>query len=73
MQISLGVTALAAFVSTVRLQLGYQVGAHVQAQSLALPLVATKFCSRPEAPLPRDLFFSQWRQLAGAHLQGSGV
>ena len=65
----LSVTALAPFVAVVRLQLGYQAGPHTQAQSLVLPLVATKFCSPPQALLPRDLFFSQWRTLAGAKLQ----
>ena len=63
---SLNVTALAPFVATVQLQLGYQVGPHVHSQNLALPVSTTKFCSPPDAPLPRDVFFSQWRTLPGA-------
>jgi len=44
----------------------HQVEAHAVGQSLALPVAVTKFCSPPDAPLPRDLFFSQWRALGGA-------
>ena len=68
MQIPLNVTAMAPFVAEPRLQLGYQVEGHAVEQSLALPVAVTKFCSPPDAPLPRDLFFSQWRALAGASL-----
>ena len=65
-QIPLNVTATAPFVAEPRLQLGYQVEGHAVGQSLALPVAVTKFCSPPDAPLPRDLFFSQWRALGGA-------
>ncbi len=65
-QIPLNVTAIAPFVAEPRLQLGYQVEGHAVGQSLALPVAVTKFCSPPDAPLPRDLFFSQWRALGGA-------
>ena len=64
-QVSLSVAALAPWVAPARLQLGYQLGGHTVAHTLPLPLVATKFCSPPAAPLPRELFFLQWRQLAG--------
>ena len=65
-QIPLNITAMAPFVAEPRLQLGYQVEGHGVGRSLALPVALTKFCSPPDAPLPRDLFFSQWRALAGA-------
>ena len=64
---------MAPFVAEPRLQLGYQVDAHSVGQSLALPVAVTRFCSPPDAPLPRDLFFSQWRALVGAFTRRHGV
>ena len=66
LQASPAMVALASTAPTLVLVLCCQVEGHAVGQSLALPVAVTKFCSPPDAPLPRDLFFSQWRALAGA-------
>ncbi len=63
---ALAVTALAPFRDPPRLQLGYSLSPGVGAsESLALPVVATKFVVPPAEAPPAELFFQRWRALPG--------
>ncbi len=60
------VACVAPFTAPPRLQLGYARGGQALSRSLALPVVVSKFCTPPDAPVPREAFFQRWRALPGA-------
>ena len=65
-QVPLMVACVAPFDTPPRLQLGYACGTQALNRSLALPVVAAKFCTPPDAAVPRETFFQRWRALPGA-------
>ena len=65
MQVTVNVTCTAPFLQSPNLQLGYTAGGQSCSQNLPLPITTTKFVTPPDAPIPRDAFFSRWRALAG--------
>ena len=65
-QVPLMVACVAPFATPPRLQLGDACGAQALNRSLALPMVAVKFCTPPDAAVPRETFFQRWRALPGA-------
>lgn len=65
MQVPLMVACTAPFLSAPRVQLGYTLGKQVVSQSLALPVITPKFCTPPDASVPREAFFQRWRTLEG--------
>ena len=60
------ITCTAPFLAAPRVQLGYGLGRQVVSQSLALPVIAPKFCPPPDSAVPREAFFQRWRTLEGA-------
>ena len=66
MQVPLVVACIGPFVTPPRLQLGYILGGAQLATTLALPIVLSKFCTPPDAPVPREVFFTRWRTLQGS-------
>ena len=62
------VACTAPFLSAPRVQIGYALGGQVVNQNLALPVITPKFCTPPDAVVPREAFFQRWRALEGAHL-----
>lgn len=65
-QIPLVVLCHGPFLLSPPLQIGYALEDQVMNQTLALPVVVTKFCVPPEATVPQDAFFARWRALSGA-------
>ena len=65
LQVTVTVTCTAPFLQSPKLQLGYTSGGQSCSQNLPLPITTTKFVTPPDAPIPRDAFFSRWRALAG--------
>eukprot|EP00884_Botryococcus_braunii_P018832 jgi/Botrbrau1/5632/Bobra.55_1s0021.1 len=64
-QIPLLVACQGPFLLSPPLQVSYAMGEQTMNQTLALPIVVTKFCIPPEVPVPRDAFFARWRALSG--------
>lgn len=60
------VACTAPFLSAPRMQLGYTLGRQVVNQNLPLPVITPKFCTPPDASVPREAFFQRWRTLEGA-------
>ena len=65
LQVPLMVACTAPFLAGPRVQLGYTLGAQAVSQSLALPVIAPKFCTPPDSAVPREAFFQRWRTLEG--------
>lgn len=65
-QVQVMAACLAPFLAAPRIHLGYSLDGHTMSQSLPLPVVVTKFCTPPEAAVPREAFFQRWRALNGA-------
>ena len=65
LQVPLTVACTAPFLAGPRVQLGYVLGGQTVSQSLALPVIAPKFCTPPDSAVPRDAFFQRWRILEG--------
>ncbi len=65
MQVPLLVACIAPFLSAPRVQIGYGLAGQVVNQSLALPVITPKFCTPPDAAVPREAFFQRWRALEG--------
>lgn len=61
------VSCTAPFLSAPRVQIGYALGGQVVNQNLALPVITPKFCTPPDAAVPREAFFQRWRALEGAN------
>ena len=64
-QVPLMVACTAPFLSAPRVQIGYALGGRAVSQSLALPVIAPKFCTPPDASVPPEAFFQRWRTLEG--------
>lgn len=65
LQVPLMVACTAPFLAGPRVQLGYVLGGQMVSQSLALPVIAPKFCTPPDSAVPREAFFQRWRTLEG--------
>ncbi|CAK0759184.1 hypothetical protein CVIRNUC_002678 [Coccomyxa viridis] len=68
-QVPLMVACTAPFLAGPRVQLGYVLGGQMVSQSLALPVIAPKFCTPPDSAVPREAFFQRWRTLEGPPLK----
>ena len=64
--VPLMVACVAPFATQPPLQLGYACGAQALNRSLALPVVAVKICTPPDAAVPRETLFQRWRALPSA-------
>ena len=64
-QVALKVTCVSSFPDVPHLQLSYSLQGQQVAQNLMLPIVVAKFCTPPDNPVPKDVFFSRWRAIAG--------
>ena len=65
LQVSLSVACVSAFLSVPKVQLSYSCAGQTVAQNLTLPLVVPKFCTPPDNPVPKEVFFGRWRSLTG--------
>lgn len=65
MQVALKVTCVSSFPDVPHLQLSYSQQGQQVAQNLMLPIVVSKFCTPPDNPVPKEVFFSRWRAIAG--------
>lgn len=65
MQVALKVTCVSSFPDVPHLQLSYSLQGQQVAQNLMLPIVVAKFCTPPDNPVPKDVFFTRWRAIAG--------
>jgi hypothetical protein len=65
-QVPLVVACVAPFLAGPRAQIGYSMRGRTVSQSLALPVVAPKFCTPPDAPVAKEAFFQRWRAVEGA-------
>ena len=65
-QVPLMVACIAPFLAGPRAQIGYSLGGRSVSQNLALPIVAPKFCTPPDAPVAKEAFFQRWRAVEGA-------
>ena len=65
LQVALKVTCVSSFPDVPHLQLSYSIQGQQVAQNLMLPIVVSKFCTPPDNPVPKDVFFSRWRAIAG--------
>lgn len=65
MQVALKVTCISSFPDVPHLQLSYSQHNQQVAQNLMLPIVVSKFCTPPDNPVPKEVFFSRWRAIAG--------
>lgn len=61
------VACVAPFLAAPQVQIGYTIGKQTVNQNLQLPLVVAKFCTPPDAPVPKEAFFQRWRSLEGTH------
>ncbi|BDA41202.1 AP-2 complex subunit alpha-1 [Coccomyxa sp. Obi] len=68
-QVPLMVACIAPFLAGPRAQIGYSIGGQTVSQNLALPAVAAKFCTPPEAPVAKEAFFQRWRAVEGPPLK----
>ena len=69
-------TCVSSFPDVPHLQLSYSLQGQQVAQNLMLPIVVSKFCTPPDNPVPKDVFFSRWRAIAGqllAHCSPDGM
>eukprot|EP00891_Asterochloris_glomerata_P007006 jgi/Astpho2/7006/fgenesh1_pm.00107_%23_19_t len=64
-QVPLSVACVSAFLSVPKVQLSYSCAGQTVAQNLTLPLVVPKFCTPPDNPVPKEVFFGRWRSLTG--------
>ncbi|KAL3140296.1 hypothetical protein ABBQ38_004564 [Trebouxia sp. C0009 RCD-2024] len=64
-QVALKVTCVSSFPDVPHLQLSYSQQGQQVAQNLMLPIVVSKFCTPPDNPVPKEVFFSRWRAIAG--------
>lgn len=64
-QVPLMVACVAPFLAAPRVQIGYSLGGQIVNQNLALPAVASKFCTPPDAPVAKEAFFQRWRAVEG--------
>lgn len=62
---ALKVTCVSSFPDVPHLQLSYSQHNQQVAQNLMLPIVVSKFCTPPDNPVPKEVFFSRWRAIAG--------
>ncbi len=60
------VACIAPFLAGPRAQIGYSLGGRSVSENLALPIVAPKFCTPPDAPVAKEAFFQRWRAVEGA-------
>lgn len=67
-QVALKVTCISSFPDVPHLQLSYSQQGQQVAQNLMLPIVVSKFCTPPDNPVPKEVFFSRWRAIAGLAL-----
>lgn len=58
-------TCVSSFPDVPHLQLSYSQQGQQVAQNLMLPIVVSKFCTPPDNPVPKEVFFSRWRAIAG--------
>lgn len=65
MQVALKVTCISSFPDVPHLQLSYSQQGQQVAQNLMLPIVVSKFCTPPDNPVPKEVFFSRWRAISG--------
>ena len=65
MQVLLRVTCVSSFADVPHLQLSYNVQGQQVAQNLMLPIVVSKFCTPPDKPVPKEVFFSRWKAIQG--------
>ncbi len=65
LQVALRVTCVSSFPDVPHLQLSYSIQGQQVAHNLMLPIVVSKFCTPPDNPVPKDVFFSRWRAIAG--------
>ncbi len=72
-QVPLLVACIAPFLAGPRAQIGYSLGGQTVSQNLALPAVAAKFCTPPEAPVAKEAFFQRWRAVEGQSTVNTGV
>ncbi len=68
LQVALRVTCVSSFPDVPHLQLSYSIQGQQVAHNLMLPIVVSKFCTPPDNPVPKDVFFSRWRAIAGKRL-----
>jgi len=68
LQVALRVTCVSSFPDVPHLQLSYSIQGQQVAHNLMLPIVVSKFCTPPDNPVPKDVFFSRWRAIAGKSL-----
>jgi hypothetical protein len=74
LQVALRVTCVSSFPDVPHLQLSYSIQGQQVAHNLMLPIVVSKFCTPPDNPVPKDVFFSRWRAIAGkSHCQTQGA
>ncbi|KAK9806309.1 hypothetical protein WJX72_009579 [[Myrmecia] bisecta] len=65
-QVPLMVACVSPFLEPPRVQIAYTLPTGQQCnQTLPLPIVVSKFCTPPDASVPREVFFNRWRALAG--------
>lgn len=64
-QVPLVVACVAPFLAGPRAQIGYSIRGRSVSQSLALPIVAPKFSTPPDAPVAKEAFFQRWRAVEG--------
>lgn len=69
LQVALRVTCVSSFPDVPHLQLSYSIQGQQVAHNLMLPIVVSKFCTPPDNPVPKDVFFSRWRAIAGKSLR----
>ena len=65
LQVVWRVTCVSSFADVPHLQLSYSLQGQQVAQNLMLPIVVSKFCTPPDNPVPKEVFFGRWRAIAG--------